>query len=349
MLRFTPALLSALATAAIGAVVNLLTNLVSPDLIRPWWWVLTICLAVLVYLSVYGIQRGIGAVQQIAACSPGDGSLHLFAVTKNGKLASREFREGRSWSSWKREPLPQIKARDVTAMAATRDLLELYVADNEGVVWQRRLDRDGRSWSAWENLDTSGELGPLVAIAAYSGSPTWREVYAVGSNTKVAHRWREDGHPWHAWSVTGRDDAQDIALTSAVRGMLECFIVSRGGEVWHRWYVNNAWSEWGSLGRPENRSAIKAVAAMSGQEKHQELFVLDTRGNLAHRWHWQGSAWSDWAEFPAPEPDGAPVCSITAAASSPGCLHVIAVVETGNLWQRTYTKASNWSEWKRVG
>lgn len=296
------------------------------------------------HLSVYRSERRFRSMKRIAACSPGDGTLYLFGITLFGEMASRQFKEGRSWSSWRKEKLPQ-KVHDVTAMAATNDLLEIYVADKEGLVWQRSLGRDEQPWSEWQSLDTSGELGQIVAVAAYSGWPSWRELYAVGSNSKVAHRWRQDGHPWHAWYVTDRNDAQDIALTSAVNGMLECFVVIRGGEVWHRWFVDHEWSKWGSLGRPRNRSAIKAIAAMSGQEKHQEIFALDTQGHLAHRWHWQGNPWSDWRDFPVPEP----IKDIAAAASSPGCLHVAVVGESGSLWHRSFTAESNWSDWRRIG
>jgi hypothetical protein len=229
-------------------------------------------------------------------------------------------------------------------MSGTRDLLEIYVADVDGVVWTRRLGRDGRSWSSWESLNTSAKLGPVVAVAAYSGSSGWRELYAIGSNGRVAHRWRQDGHPWHDWYVTDRDDAHDIALTSALKGMLECFIVSRDGDVWHRWYIDGKWSAWGSLGRPAGRSAAKYVAVMSGQERHQEVFSLDTEGNLAHRWHWQGDAWSEWSGFPVPEQ----VSDVAAVATSPGRLNVIAIGGSGALWQRTYRRESNWSDWERI-
>ena len=343
MPRNNQALLLAAVTAGIGAVVNLLTSVVEPELIESWWWALVPGLAVLVYVSAYGIQRRIGSLRRLAACAPRNGPLHLFGITANGRLVSRRFNGG-AWSRWQRETFPGADAHDVTAMTATRDLLEIYVADSEGVVWTRALGRDGRSWSAWESLDSSGELGPVAAVAACSGSPDWRELTAVGVNGRVAHRWRQDGHPWHAWHLTGLDDAETVALTSVTPGNLECFAVDHNGELRHRYY-RGGWSEWGSFGRPQTRTALKAVAVVSGKREHMEAFVLDTEGHLAHRWYRRDPAWSPWADFPAPP---GPVADIAAVATAPGNWRVIAVTESGDLWQRLYPHGSHWSDWERI-
>ncbi|MEU4693967.1 hypothetical protein [Actinoplanes sp. NPDC023714] len=186
----------------------------------------------------------------------------------------------------------------------------------------------------------------MVAVAAVSGSPSWRELYGVGANGKVAHRWKRDGHPWHDWyPARFGGTARDIALTSPLRGQLEAFVVAADGDIWHRWYVDRKWSDWGSLGRPADRSPSQAVTGTSYQEKHQEIFVMGTDGDLSHRWHWQGNPWDPWYSRSAPQ---GTVVDIAVAAPGPGRLHVLVLDDEGSLWQRTY-HPQHWSDWERVG
>ncbi|WP_229070314.1 hypothetical protein [Actinoplanes sp. DH11] len=327
---------------------NVVASTVDAEWAKRWWWLLTVLLLLLAFLPVLGLRfwRRARNVARIAACSPGSGKLYLFGVTAEGDLLSRQYREGRTWSAWTTESLPGVKARDVAAMAGTRDALELYVVCRDGSVRTRRLDHDG-SWSRWEKLSSSSWFGDVVAVAAISGSPGWRELYAVGSSGQVAHRWAADDKPWSAWHPGHHQGARDVAITSPVPHTLESFVVNRDGEIWHRWYVEQNWSDWESLGRPADGSPARSIAATGFQREHQELFVAGTEGDVAHRWHWQATGWADpWHVDSPPEK----AVDIAAASTSQGRLHVTAVDENGVLWQHVYrSEPREWSAWERIG
>lgn len=325
---------------AVGALVNILTSLLNPDLLRPWWWGFTLLLVAAVFLSVYGWRRDL-RIRRVAVCSTGDGSLHLFAVTTGGSVLTREFRHERSWGGWTRLRFPG-KAWDIAAIMPGEGALEIYVADQEGVVWSRRKNRGG--WQDWAALSNDQALGPVVAVAAISGGPEHREVFAVGQNGRAGSRWQMDGHPWSPWGLIGRSDARDVTVTRPARNIMECFVLDRAGELWHRWYVDRSWSDWNSLGHPADRSTSIAVTGLSGEKRHQEVYVAGADGDLAHRWHWQGHEWDRWYGMPSPDH----VIDLAGGTTSRSRFRVIAVGHTGALWQRSYRPESNWSVWEKI-
>lgn len=337
------ALVSAAQALFLAGLVNVLTALLKPEWIRPWWWAISAVLIVAFFLPFYRQQRREQTISRVAITSDGDGTLHLFGVTRGGAVLSRQYRQGGSWSAWEDFGLRKAKAWDIAAVVPVSGGLEAYAVDRSGSIWYRRQEAR-TEWSTWTRLRSNQRVGPAIALDAISGWPGHRELFVVSESGKVGHCSRWDGKPWSDWYEVGKSSCRDVALSSTTPGHIECFVVDRQGMLWHRWYLNQHWSDWASLGEPYGMSAPVAISALNGEERHQEVFVVGASGEVAHRWHWQGEIWDRWYDMPSPDH----LVDIAAGITSKGRFEVIAVGSSGRLWQRSYVPVGNWSAWESL-
>jgi hypothetical protein len=335
--------LAALLSVAVAILVNLLTALIKPEWIQPWWLALSLLLLAAVLVPLYRGRHRDTTVRRVALASDGKSVLHLFAVTASGTVLRREYRQDGSWSDWDDHGFGGRKAWDVAAVAPAPGRIETYVADRRGTVWCRRHDRDG--WSDWVALDTDQQFGAVVALDAMSGWPGHREIYAVGENGTLSHRWQRDGHPWSPWWPADRRDCGDVALSVPAVGKMESYALDREGQLWRRRYAKGRWSGWTSLGRPDDRSTSVAVSALNSRKEHQEVYVVGASGDIAHRWCWNDPPWDPWYGMPSP----AHLVDVAAGITTPGRLEIVAVDSDGELWGRSYRDGGNdWSTWQRI-
>jgi ABC-type sugar transport system ATPase subunit len=156
------------------------------------------------------------------------------------------------------------------AVQPSRDVVEYYAVDRNGVLHGRRRDRG--EWSSWRNVPTpqSGHAR-VVRISAASLKPGHRELYAVLDDGRMMHAWKWDDSPtWSEWYAAGIAGGTDVAACSPKDDLLEHFMLDRDGNVWHRWYWD-AWHEWENWGHPG--SSARAVTAFRRAVNHQEIFV----------------------------------------------------------------------------
>ncbi|MGK5678254.1 hypothetical protein [Actinoplanes sp. URMC 104] len=335
----------ALLLIVVPVVINLLTALVNIDWYRKWWWVLVAILVAAALPSLY-LRRGQRtiAVRRVAAVSDRAGTLYLFVVTTAGEVLRRQLREEGAWSDWEDHGFTFGRAADVAAAVPGHGRLETFVADSKGTLWTRRRDRDG--WTAWAPVEISQDVRAVAALDAMSGWPGHREVFVVSEQGRLFHRWQWDGEPWSQWYPADRAGCRDVALSVPSPGVLECFVVNRDGETWHRWFVKEAWHSWHTLDRPETRSPSVAISALNSKEGHQEIYVVGSAGDVAHRWHFQRRPWEQWYPIPAA---GEQLEDIAASATSRGRYEIIGVGQSGALWRRSYrAKGDGWSSWQPI-
>ncbi|MEV7627109.1 hypothetical protein [Actinoplanes sp. NPDC089786] len=335
------ALISAVQALVLAALINLLTAVVTPEWTRRWWWGLTALLLVAFFLPFYRLRRRRVVIRRVSLASDGNETAHLFGVTGGGAVLTRVQHQDGSWSAWADHGFRAGKAWDVAAVVPVNGRIEVYVVDRSGGVWCRRQD-SRTEWSGWTRLRSDQRIGQAVALDVMSGWRGHREIYVVTENGDVAHCWQWDKEPWSEWYSAEIADCRDVALSTPLKDQLEAFVVDRHGRTWHRWYVDERWSPWESLGEPDAMSAPIAIAALNGEPRHQEIFVVGAAGEVAHRWHWQDEAWDPWYDKRSPDH----VVDIAAAATSRSRFRVVTVSAAGKLWQQTYVPVGNWSVWE---
>lgn len=339
-------------TTAIGAGTNLLTPLVPVEWVGRYAVPLMIGVVLAIGAVVLLNQRSHGTgpsatfrAKRVASSSARDGVMDVFTVTATGGLVANRYQEPGHWSGWL-DLRPNGQAVDVAAVATGVDRTEIFYVDVSGQIWW--AERSAGERPHWGRVPGNPRIGRVIALAALSGWPGHREIYAVGDHGKVAHTWRWHDTAWHAWQPGDSPvPCRDVALSVPSADLLECFTVGMDGRIRHRWFhaSEGRWTEWIGRAGEGLPNPVVAIDVLNGWPDHQEIFAVRTDGKISHRDHQRGHDWKPWRDRSAP----VPFMDLAAGVTSEGHLELIAGDRDGSLWQRSYADGVWWSErWQRV-
>ena len=91
--------------------------------------------------------------------------------------------------------------------------------------------------------------------------------------------------------------ADRIGVSSWASGRLDLFARNDGEELVHKWWSDNAWHGWETLGGKLD----SAPAAVSWAANRIDVFGEGTNTHLMHKW-WDGHDWSGWKISEAASP-----------------------------------------------
>jgi len=297
-----------------------------------------------------------------------DGSFEDFAMHKD-KL--------NSWSGWRDLGNP-VASTDrpvigVLSIAAARNAdgrLELFASTGLGGIWHRyQQAANASTWIGWSDMGhlPGVSLNPVEAAVNSDGR---MEIFAVGSDGAVWHRWQSkpSAGPWSGWTSLGAPAG--AALPVAVKacankdGRIELFVLGSDGTIWHGWQSKPSagpWSSWNSLGKPSavelrsyavhlDSAGMIELCAVGSAPGEGEFGI--TKSSV---WHTRQpepnhtSAWQGWTSLGTPcAPDA--YLSVELGTEKDGRLALYAAGE-GRLWRRTQTSpaALSWTNWNGMG
>jgi hypothetical protein len=330
-------LLTAVAGAAVGAMADSL-----PPAVRSWQVLVGVAVAAVVIAVVGQIllesdRATPHGLCRVAAASHGDGGAEVIAVTATGSVLTATYTEDGNWSEWT-DLCAEGVTVDVTAFARVQDEVEYFAVDSHGALRTMRRGRAGTT--SWRAVGGTVPGGRLRRIASVSHADDHREVFGITDTGHGVHMWSDGDGDWSAWHDMWSPSGRDVAACSTKPKLMECFVIDRDGDVWHRWWWEKRWVDWYSWGR-EKHAAV-AVAAFRNTNELQEMLVADSTGRLAHRWYPVDASWSDWTPMPAPEP----MVDVAGAATSGRKPNFFTVDRDGRLWQRAYDEG--WGPWRTV-
>jgi hypothetical protein len=135
-------------------------------------------------------------------------------------------------------------------------------------------------WSRWHNL--GGQLGSGVAVT--SGGPHALDVFVVGENKELVHRFF-DGQEWSGWHNLGGQLGSGVAVTSGGPHALDVFVRGENFELVHRFFDGQEWSGWHNLGG----TLLSGLAVASGGVHTLDVFARGERRDLMHRFFEPGN------------------------------------------------------------
>lgn len=334
--RLLVGLVAGLLTAAGGAAIGAMADSL-PSALRSWQVLAGISVVAIAVAVVLQVERSTArGLRRVAAVSHGGGVVEVIAVTADGAVVAATYTEDGTWSEW--ADLAAVgETVDVTALVRVEDSVEYFAVDGHGVLRTMRRGRDRTT--SWLPVGGNVPGGRLRRIASMSYSADHREVFGITDAGRGVHMWSNGEGDWSAWHDMLSPAGRDVAACSTRPELIECFVVDRDGDVWHRWWLER-WVDWYSWGR-EKHAAV-AVAALRSTNETQEMLVADSIGRLAHRWHKVHESWSRWEPMPAPER----MVDVAGAVTSGWKPNYFTVDREGQLWQRSYD--DGWGPWRTV-
>ena len=116
--------------------------------------------------------------------------LDIFAVGTDSAMWHRWW-DGSSWGDW--ESLGGVLESTPKAVSWSANRIDVFVVGTDGALWHRWWD--GSSWGGWESLGGILESpldGPRLSLAALDATawaPNRLDIFAVGTDSALWHRW----------------------------------------------------------------------------------------------------------------------------------------------------------------
>ncbi|OFI06680.1 hypothetical protein CLOACE_08350 [Clostridium acetireducens DSM 10703] len=190
------------------------------------------------------------------------------------------------------------------------------------------------NWSRWENL---GGINISSAPAAASWARNRLDVFAMGENRALWHKWW-DGVRWNNWEDLSGVITSAPAAVSWGPNRIDVFARGTNNAMWHKWWNGSNWSGWEDLGG----IITSPPAAASWAPNRIDCFARGTNNALWHKW-WDGTRWSNWEDL------GGVLTSAPAAVSwGPNRIDVFTRGTNNAMWHKWWDGA-RWSNWEDLG
>lgn len=275
----------------------------------------------------------------------GEGRLDVFVRGGDDRIYQLTHEPTTGWApTWRDLGAPTaVPAGSVVPIAETRATsspaavswgpgrIDLVVKGPDNHVWHNAYTNG--SWTGWID-DRGGILGGGPDIASWGqnhliivGAAPSGAMYDMVYDASLGG-WQ----PWHALSGVTTHDPTAVSWES---GRVDVFVRGSNGQMYQRYFVNNAWSPgWASRGAEVIHSAPDVASWGAGR---LDIFAKATSGDgPVKHYDYQHPSWGTWA-----------VNTQGTLASGPGAvswpdgpnrIDVFAVSPTNQLYQLTYSR-----------
>jgi hypothetical protein len=227
---------------------------------------------------------------------------------------------------------------------------------------------DGQ-WREWRTLGAPAipglvtglttPLAPGAPLAVRSRKENHVEVWVIGADGEVYHRWWEAGNDWVDWhklpSPTAGPNGSPLvpgghlAVHSRHENHVEIWSVDTEAMLCHTWWDGNQWQNWHRLPTPvAGPSGFRLqpgghLAVLGRNENHMEVWSIGTDKRLHGIW-WDGSNWRDWYTLAGQTfPAGAPLVALSRHDDH---MEVYSVTEGDRLFGVFWD--GNWQPWHMI-
>jgi hypothetical protein len=265
------------------------------------------------------------------AVAVGPDMLALFVVGTDHVTRVR-WRIAGEWGGW--TVLPGTVIQVPHAIAGVGDCLDVFAVDHRHAILHRQW-RKGE-WTEWQSM--TGEAGgpTITAPRAVWSTPDRLDVFVLGTNLGIWHKWR-DADGWrHDWSPLGALWLTPPHVLSRAPGTIDAVAINSQSGLAHAEFRDGRWSGW----QTDDDISISRPFAVA-DERGLQVFTLGESRGLYH-YTWDG----DWGK---PVPLQGTVISPPRAVAAPGGgLDVFVVGEDSAIFHRGHRNGV-WRDWESLG
>lgn len=140
---------------------------------------------------------------------------------------------------------------------------------------------DGKKWNPTENMTYLGGDVPMKpGCLSVIGSSGFRDVYAVGTDHQLYHRYYADGQ-WTGWMGLG-GACQAVAAVRADNAT-DIYVVGTDGQLYQKWWDGTAWNPADGFVFHGGLDTMAGGLAVVGGVKFRDVYAVGTDNLLYHR------------------------------------------------------------------
>lgn len=263
------------------------------------------------------------------------------------------------YHEWQIGKLKPIRSPVAGRHGAGNGRLEVFVIGVNNEIWHAWQDapngewsgRKSLGWSHWESFD-----GKAKQIAVGNNPDGRLEVFVIGMDDRLWHRWVQGDNTWSGWQVLAGGVLRQIAVTNGASGRLEVFAIQAGAgrnKVWRLHQTGPAsWSDsWEELTVPHQQQVV-ALRDRDGGNGRVHIFTR-RGGRVSHQWQLAPNG-----IFSTPSDLGGVFSQLVAATNQDNRLEVFGIGTDQRLWHRYVRPGLNltdwsgqniWSNWESLG
>ena len=233
--------------------------------------------------------------------------------------------------------------------------LEVFALNNKVYPeWKYKNSTEDTDWLPTEQAFTSlgGEAAPyLLGVAASTRSKTAVDIFAVGSDRALYHKYHDTSLVWGP-SSTGWEP-QDGGLQSAptvstwASDRLDVWVIGDDYGLWQKWWDVDGWHDYAGFDPPYTWTKDAPTVISWGVNRYDIFLVNSTDQALYHK-YWDGTGWfpAGW-EFRGGYCTSRPV----AVTREQGIIDIFVRGGDAGLWHLSYDPYSSdqgWSNWTSI-
>jgi hypothetical protein len=212
----------------------------------------------------------------------------------------------------------------------------------------RGLNTSGTDWKpADSSLElVGGDLLPLDSVAAISRYPGNVDIFVLGADNAVYHKYHTNTTTWSGgdvdiWEPRGGYLVTAPSAVSWNKNRLDIFAIGGDSSLWHQWWEPNlGWRTWNRLGGNWTHFVPTVV---SWGENHFGVFVVSPDTKELYQISWNGT-WQPSSGFE--NLGGYCTSRPTAVSWTLGRIDVFVRGGDAGLWHLSYQ--DTWSNWTSI-
>ena len=185
-------------------------------------------------------EKRFPTAKKVTAVGRGVDHVDLFVLDDKGVVWSSWWHDdNQGWRAWfKVEPQTNFpNYAQLTAVSRSSDHIDLFVVDNNGVVWSSWWHGDGQGWRPWFKIHPKQKFAKVAKVTAVSRSSDHIDLFVMDENGVVwSSWWHDDGQGWRPWFKIHPDIkfAVEADVTAVPRGVeqVDLFVVGFDRVVW---------------------------------------------------------------------------------------------------------------------
>ncbi len=307
---------------------------------------------------------------QVSAVARSKDNLDLFVIGYNGVVYTSWWYNGADWSginnNWRPIGGTFPVGATVSAVARSKDNLDLFVTGNDGIVytswWYNGADWSGinNNWRPIGGVFPAG--APVTAVTRLKDN---LDLFITGNDGIVYTSWWYSGVDWsgigNKWKPIGGIFPAGTLVSAVARtgNNLDLFAVAVDGVVYTSWWYAGAtdWSGIGNKWKPIGGifPVDAQISAVARTEHNLDLFAVARDGVVYTSWWYNGAAdWSGIGNKWRPIGGIFPVdAQISAVARTGDNLDLFAVARDGVVYTSWWYNGADWSgignKWRSLG